>query len=74
MRLSREQVRHAVLGGALLGGGGGGTIAEGTELAELAFGVGTPRLMRLDDLKDDDVVVTVSSVGAPAAEDQYVKP
>lgn len=58
----------------MLGGGGGGTIAEGTELAELAFAVGTPRLVRLDDLKDDDVVVTVSSVGAPAAEDQYVKP
>lgn len=74
MRLDRAQVRHAALGGAFLGGGGGGALSEGINLGELAFTVGDPQLVRLDDLNDEDVVVTVSAVGAPAAKDQYVKP
>lgn len=74
MRLDRTCVRHAALGGAFLGGGGGGPWDEGVTLGELAFTVGDPRLVRLDDLKDDDLIVTVSVVGAPAARDQYVKP
>ncbi|HEY8348062.1 MAG TPA: DUF917 family protein [Symbiobacteriaceae bacterium] len=74
MLLTRDAVRKAALGGAFLGGGGGGSMDEGIALGELAIAVGEPRLVNLADLKPDDLIVTVSAVGAPAAKDQYVKP
>ncbi len=63
-----------MIGGCILGGGGGGSMKSGRELAELAFELGTPTFIQLDELKADGVVVTVSGVGAPAAKNQYVKP
>jgi len=72
--VDREFVHNAVYGGALLGGGGGGAPEEGLRLGLLAVEAGTVRLVSVDQLKDDDVVLTVSSVGAPAAADQFVKP
>lgn len=74
MLLTKESVYHATLGGAFLGCGGGGSIMSGTAQGELSFAVGEPRLVTLSELKADDLIVTVSSVGAPAARDQYVKP
>ncbi|BAS28150.1 DUF917 domain-containing protein [Limnochorda pilosa] len=74
MRLTLESVHRAALGGAFLGGGGGGARASGLQLGEMALAVGEPRLVRLDELREDDLIVTVSAVGAPAARDQYVKP
>lgn len=74
MIVDREFVHDAVYGGALLGGGGGGALEEGLRQGLLAVEVGTVQLISLDQLQDDDVVLTVSSVGAPAAADQYVKP
>ncbi|HIE58118.1 MAG TPA: DUF917 family protein [Anaerolineales bacterium] len=72
--LSREMVRAAAYGGALLGGGGGGSIEEGMCLGNLAVAVGRPRLVDLDELDDDALIVAVSAVGAPAAADQYIEP
>jgi len=74
MLLTRDSVQKAALGGAFLGGGGGGSMEMGMAMGELALSVGEPRLVSLDDLKPDDLIVTVSMVGAPAAKDQYVKP
>ncbi len=65
--LDRPTAESAVLGGALLGGGGGGKIAHGLQLAQQALSIGTPCLISCADLSPDDVVVTVSAVGAPAA-------
>jgi hypothetical protein len=72
--LTKETVRMAAYGGALLGGGGGGSIEEGLRLGNLALEVGRPYLVDLDELDDDAFVVTVSAVGAPAATEQYLEP
>jgi len=61
------------LGGAFYGGGGGGSIALGRQIGRLALEFGSPRLIDVDDVADDAVLVTVSAVGAPAAKGQCVK-
>lgn len=72
--LKEEMIEPLVIGGCILGGGGGGAMAEGRKMAKLAFETGTPSLISLSDLDDDDIVVTVSGVGAPAAKEKFVKP
>jgi len=74
MRLDERLAEAAVLGGAVLGGGGGGDIRDGLERASLAVRLGSPVLTTLDELDDDDLVVTASVVGAPAAAEKYVRP
>ena len=73
-RLTREMMEAASLGGCLLGGGGGGSLARGRAIGEMAVQVGQPRLAALDELPADALVVTVSAVGAPAAEHQFCTP
>ncbi|MFM1655095.1 DUF917 domain-containing protein [Brevibacillus sp. B_LB10_24] len=72
--LTQEDANAAVIGGAVLGGGGGGWIDQGETIGKLAVEMGTPSLITPDELNDDDLLVTVALVGAPAAKDQYVKP
>jgi DUF917 family protein len=72
--VDKEVVQAAAYGGALLGGGGGGFISEGLQLGQLAIEVGRPRLVNLDELGDEAILVTVSAVGAPSARDQYLEP
>ncbi|BCL77663.1 DUF917 family protein [Ktedonobacteria bacterium brp13] len=72
--ITNEDVRAAVLGGAVLGGGGGGWMDQGTLLGQLAVDVGIPQLIPLEDLPDDALLVTVGLVGAPSAKQRYVKP
>lgn len=72
--LKAEMVQPLVVGGSILGGGGGGAIKEGLKMGELAFEVGEPNLITLDELENDDMIVTVSAVGAPAAKNQFVQP
>ncbi len=74
MRVDKELAQAAAYGGAVLGGGGGGAIEEGLRLGRLALEVGRPRLVTLDEMEDQAVLVTVSAVGAPAAADQYLEP
>jgi DUF917 family protein len=74
VRLDKRLAEAAVLGGAVLGGGGGGDIQDGLERASLAVRLGSPVLMALDDLDDDDLVITASVVGAPAAAEKFVRP
>lgn len=74
LRLDTRLAEAVVLGGAVLGGGGGGDIEDGLERATLAVRLGSPVLMSLDDLDDDDLVVTASAVGAPAAAEKFVRP
>ncbi|KKI91496.1 OsrF [Bacillus sp. SA1-12] len=70
--LTKEDAFKAVYGGCILGGGGGGWIHDGLQKTESAFKVGSPTLITVDELKDDDYVVCVSLVGAPSAKEQYV--
>ncbi|WP_062234467.1 DUF917 domain-containing protein [Fictibacillus sp. FJAT-27399] len=74
IKLDEELVKYAVYGGAILGGGGGGWIEDGLQIGRLATEIGEPELYTVDELKDKDLVVTVSLVGAPAAKDKFVKP
>lgn len=72
--VDREFLEWLVLGGAVLGGGGGGSLAEGRRLADAALDLGRPRLVSLDALGADDLVVTVSAVGAPTDPERHVEP
>ena len=71
--LNQELVEAAVIGGAVLGGGGGGSMAWG-RTGTMAVRMGNVRLVDIDDVDDDALLVTVSAVGAPAAKEAMVKP
>jgi len=63
--ISKEMIEPLITGGAILGGG--------RKMARLAFDMGNPRFVDINHLYDEDMVVTVSSVGAPAADNKYVQ-
>lgn len=74
-KFTKDLIEPLVIGGCILGGGGGGPMDKGRSVAELAFELGTPTFIQLDELTSDkDIVITVSGVGAPAAKDQYTDP
>ncbi|WP_257347421.1 DUF917 domain-containing protein [Pseudalkalibacillus decolorationis] len=70
--LTKDDAIKAVYGGCILGGGGGGWIQDGLQKTESTFEVGSPTLITIDELQDNDYVVCVSLVGAPSAKEQYV--
>jgi uncharacterized protein len=74
IQLDKKIVEYAVYGGAVLGGGGGGWIEDGLQIGRLALDIGQPELLTVDELSDEDLLVTASLVGAPAAKDKFVKP
>ncbi|WP_243357019.1 DUF917 domain-containing protein [Bacillus litorisediminis] len=74
IEIDKKIVEYAVYGGAVLGGGGGGWIEDGLQIGRMAVDIGEPVLYTADEMKDEDLLVTVSLVGAPAAKDKYVKP
>ncbi|MCG3088248.1 DUF917 domain-containing protein [Sporosarcina cyprini] len=69
--LTKEDAKNAVYGGCILGGGGGGWIEDGLAKTELAFAVGSPKLVTVDELQDSEYVACVSLVGAPSAKDAW---
>lgn len=73
-RVTEQWVEEVALGGAVLGGGGGGDPDEGIEFGRLAVEYGELTVGALSDLAADELVVTVSAVGAPAAPDRHVDP
>lgn len=74
MDLTKDLVKAAVYGGAVLGGGGGGWIDSGIHMGNMAVEYGHLRLLNADELSPGCTVITASAVGAPAAEDRYLKP
>ena len=58
----------------VLGGGGGGDPKKGRKYAEIAVDYTDLRLITIDDLEEDDVLLTASLVGAPNAANQYMTP
>lgn len=74
MRLTEDSVRYAALGGAILGGGGGGSAETGIEIGRLAVAFRDLYLTDIDQMSPDDVIITASMVGAPAAKEKYVSP
>lgn len=74
MVLDEKLAEAAVLGGAVFGGGGGGAMEKGIEAARLAVRMGDVALVPIEAVADDRTLLTVSSVGAPAAKERYVRP
>lgn len=69
-----EIVNAATLGGAILAGGEGGSIEYGRKLGRLALELGSPRIIDINDLPDNGILLGVSVVGSPAAKKRYLEP
>ncbi|TZE82292.1 DUF917 domain-containing protein [Calorimonas adulescens] len=74
MVIDYNSAESMVNGGSVLGGGGGGSKELGLRIARLAVELGTIKLIDIDDLPSDAVLITASAVGAPAAGDAYIEP
>ncbi|MDO5718762.1 MAG: DUF917 family protein [Tissierellia bacterium] len=72
--LNEELLEYALIGGTILGGGGGGSIDIGRRAGRIALDYTDLKLYDISVLDDDDLIATVSAVGAPAAVDQYIMP
>lgn len=72
--LTADDAIHAVWGGSVLACGGGGWVDHGMMMGDLATRVGRPILCSLDELDDDDTVVTVTAIGAPASPTWEIRP
>ena len=64
----------AIWGGSVLACGGGGWVSHGELMAKEATSAGTPILCSVDDLADDDLVATVTAIGAPGAAAWEIQP
>jgi hypothetical protein len=64
----------AIWGGSVLACGGGGWVSHGELMARAATDAGTPMLCSVDELKDEDLVATVTAIGAPGAPDWEIQP
>lgn len=73
-QLTLSDAEALVMGGTILGGGGGGDRDEGLKFARLALETGDVMLVHPDALSDDDLIITCSGVGAPAATERAVAP
>lgn len=72
--ITRELAEAAVLGGAVLGGGGGGSMEKGLRNVSEALASGILRLVDIDDVDPETVLITGSAVGAPAAKAACARP
>lgn len=74
IKLNKEILKYALIGGAILGGGGGGSMELGEASGNIALDYGELELVDIDEIEEDTLIVTASAVGAPAAIDKHVKP
>lgn len=64
--LTKEDVLAACTGGAVFASGGGGFYEHGLEMGTAAVSIAPVKLVTLDELEDDDIVLTQTAIGAPA--------
>lgn len=74
VRVDGDILKAAVYGGSVLGGGGGGKIEDGLQRGLLALKRANIKIIDIDDIDPFSVLLTVSSVGAPAARNRYLEP
>lgn len=70
--LNEKILDYAILGGTILGGGGGGAPSKGKEFASIGINYADLKLVDIDELDDDDLILTVSLVGAPNAKNKFL--
>jgi DUF917 family protein len=62
--LDERRLRELVYGGAVLGAGGGGSIEAGLAAGRETLALGSPRLVRIDELSPTTLIATLSIVGS----------
>jgi uncharacterized protein len=67
--LTKDDVLAAVKGGSVFASGGGGWVDHGLEIGGAALAVGKPKLVSVDELPDDAIILTCTAIGAPAGRD-----
>jgi len=67
--LTITDVQAAVRGGAVFAAGGGGWVDHGLQIGGAAVGINKPKLVSVDELPDDAIVITATAIGAPAGRD-----
>jgi DUF917 family protein len=72
--ITEEFGEAAILGGAVLGGGGGGGMNRGRVNVREALSSGVLRLVDIEDISPETVLITGSMVGAPAAAESQALP
>lgn len=65
-QLSMKDVEAAVKGGSVFASGGGGWVEHGMEIGTAAITMGQPKLVSVDELPDDAIIITTTAIGAPA--------
>lgn len=70
-KLDKSSGEAAVLGGFFLGGGGGGSITMGMDALNEALELGDIIVKEINDVDDEDIIITASAVGSPASKDGY---
>ena len=71
-QLTEENGRAALLGGWFLGGGGGGLPEGGEATLEEALSIGPVNFLSIDELRDEEIILTASLVGSPASKDSCI--
>lgn len=74
IRLTEKELKNALTGGTILGGGGGGSAKKGEQYAKIAVSYNDLRLVDIDDIPEDEMLLTASLVGAPKAANQFIYP
>lgn len=74
MRLTENELKNALVGGTILGGGGGGSAKKGEQYAKIAVAYNDLRLVDIEDIPEDELLLTASLVGAPKAANQFIYP
>lgn len=74
MKLNKNDLKHGLIGGKILGGGGGGALKLGQISGDIALQYGEIELADINSIDEDVLIITASAVGAPAAPDKFVKP
>ncbi|MBJ6359920.1 DUF917 domain-containing protein [Paenibacillus sp. GCM10012307] len=67
--LTEEDVWAAVRGGSVFASGGGGWVDHGLQIGNAAVSIGQPKLVSVDELPDDAIIITATAIGAPAGTD-----
>lgn len=63
--LNHDDVLAALTGGSIYACGGGGFYEHGLAMGHAAITINKVKLVSLDELNDDDIVITAAAIGAP---------